>query len=63
MYRFLVAFGAIAILSVASFSRAAEEENAEDFMRMHQVEAIFHEAGSTKNIRRRRGALARRLPR
>jgi ketosteroid isomerase-like protein len=49
MHLFVAALGA-AILSMASFSRAAEERNAEDFMRMHQVEAVFHEAGSTKNI-------------
>jgi hypothetical protein len=29
---------------------AAEEENAEDFMGIHKIEIIFHEAGTTKNL-------------
>ena len=29
---------------------ATEEENAEDFMGIHKIEIIFHEAGTTKNL-------------
>jgi hypothetical protein len=29
---------------------AATEENAEDFMGIHKIEIIFHEAGTTKNL-------------
>ena len=31
-------------------SAATEEENAEDFMGIHKIEIIFHEAGTTKNL-------------
>jgi hypothetical protein len=49
MRKALVALGALAALSF-SVSRAADEENPEDFMQLHQVEIAFHEAGSTKNL-------------
>ena len=29
---------------------ATEEENAEDFMGIHKIEIVFHEAGTTKNL-------------
>ena len=37
-------------LSFGLASQAAEEENAEDFMGIHKIEIIFHEAGTTKNL-------------
>ena len=38
------------ILSFGIASKAATEENAEDFMGIHKIEIIFHEAGTTKNL-------------
>jgi hypothetical protein len=40
------------VLSLGLVSQAAttEEENAEDFMGIHKIEIIFHEAGTTKNL-------------
>lgn len=29
---------------------ATQEENAEDFMQIHRIEIMFHEAGTTKNL-------------
>jgi len=29
---------------------AATEENADDFMQIHQIEILFHQAGTTKNL-------------
>jgi uncharacterized protein (TIGR02246 family) len=37
------------LLGLAS-QAATEEENAEDFMGIHKIEIIFHEAGTTKNL-------------
>ena len=37
-------------LSFGVASHAAIEENAEDFMGIHKIEIIFHEAGTTKNL-------------
>ena len=37
-------------LSFGFASQAATEENAEDFMGIHKIEIIFHEAGTTKNL-------------
>ena len=36
------------ILSFGIASKAATEENAEDFMGIHNIEIMFHEAGTTK---------------
>ena len=42
---------AIMALSFGLASQAAtEEENAEDFMGIHKIEIVFHEAGTTKNL-------------
>ena len=41
---------AIVCFALAGGSRAATEENAEDFMGIHKIEIIFHEAGTTKNL-------------
>jgi hypothetical protein len=38
------------VLSFGLASQAATEENAEDFMGIHEIEIIFHEAGTTKNL-------------
>ena|SRR5271170_2388137 len=29
---------------------AVAEENADDFMQIHQIEIVFHQAGTTKNL-------------
>ena len=50
MFRPLIAVVATAFLFGSTIARATTEENAEDFMQLHQVEIAFHEAGSTKNL-------------
>ncbi len=40
----LMAFG------IARVAIAGTEENAEDFMAMHEIEIAFHDAGTTKNL-------------
>ena len=50
MFRPLIAVVATAFLIGSPVAQAATEENAEDFMQLHQVEVAFHEAGSTKNL-------------
>ena len=50
MFRSLIAVIATAFLIGSPVAQAATEENAEDFMQLHQVEIAFHEAGSTKNL-------------
>ena len=50
MRGFSLGLAALAALSMAAISQAATEENAEDFMQLHQVEIAFHEAGTTKNL-------------
>ena len=46
------AFMTLAILAfcLADGAMAATEENAEDFMQIHQIEITFHQAGTTKNL-------------
>ncbi|MBV9201908.1 MAG: nuclear transport factor 2 family protein [Alphaproteobacteria bacterium] len=41
---------ALTAVSISVISRAATEENAEEFMQLHKVEIAFHEAGSTRNL-------------
>ncbi|MBV8590779.1 MAG: nuclear transport factor 2 family protein [Acetobacteraceae bacterium] len=41
---------AMLAFTLAATVRAQAEENAEDFMQMHQIEITFHEAGTTKNL-------------
>jgi hypothetical protein len=45
----LIALAAAAALSTSIISQAAEE-NPADFMQFHEVEIIFHQAASTKNL-------------
>jgi hypothetical protein len=45
-----LALAATAVLSVAVTSHAATEENANDFMNIHKIEIVVHEAGTTKNL-------------
>jgi hypothetical protein len=41
----------VLILSFSGFALAAgAEENAEDFMQMHQIESTWHQAATTKNV-------------
>ena len=49
MRKSFVIMGMVAALSLPAVCWA-DEENAEDFMNMHQVEIAFHEAGSTRNL-------------
>jgi hypothetical protein len=48
-YLALIAAGA-AIVTVATTLQAATEENPKDFMDIHKIEIVFHEAGTTKNL-------------
>ena len=41
---------AILALCLTSGAIAGTEENAEDFMQIHKIEIMFHEAGTTKNL-------------
>jgi SnoaL-like protein len=41
---------AMLALCFAGGAMAANEENAEDFMQIHQIEITFHQAGTTKNL-------------
>lgn len=50
MRKLLVRLAVLAALLVPVTTWAAEDENAEDFMQMHNVEIAFHEAGSTRNL-------------
>jgi hypothetical protein len=50
MHRSCLILAAAIALSVGFASQAEAEENAEDFMGIHKVEMIFHEAGTTKNL-------------
>jgi hypothetical protein len=45
----LIALAAAAALSTSIISQAAEE-NLADFVQFHEVEIIFHQAASTKNL-------------
>ncbi len=40
----------VVALCLSGAAKAGSEENADEYMRMHRVESVFHEAGSTKNI-------------
>jgi hypothetical protein len=46
----VLALTATIALSFGVAPAAATEENAEDFMAIHKIEIIFHEAGTTKNL-------------
>jgi uncharacterized protein (TIGR02246 family) len=50
MLRFAAALAAPALLLAATPSRATTEEDARNFMQLHQVEIVFHQAGTTKNL-------------
>ena len=45
-----VLLATIALLFGLASQAATEEENAEDFMGIHKIEIVFHEAGTTKNL-------------
>jgi uncharacterized protein (TIGR02246 family) len=45
-----LALTAMAVLSLAAVSQAANEENPKDFMDIHKIEIVFHEAGTTKDL-------------
>jgi hypothetical protein len=44
------ALAVTAVLLVTATSHAAMEENPRDFMDLHKIEIVFHEAGTTKNL-------------
>lgn len=50
MLRFVAALTFPAVLLVATPSWATTEEDANNFMQLHQVEITFHQAGTTKNL-------------
>jgi hypothetical protein len=41
---------AVVYFALAGGSQAATQENTEDFMGIHNIEIMFHEAGTTKNL-------------
>jgi uncharacterized protein (TIGR02246 family) len=49
MRRALV-IAAVLAFCVSSLAIAETEENAEDFMQIHKIEIVFHQAGTTKNL-------------
>ena len=49
MIRVLIMSAALAVC-VAGPALAGMEENADDFMQIHKIEILFHEAGTTKNL-------------
>ena len=46
----ILKIAAILVTFLAGRAIAGTEENAQDFMDLHQVEIAFHQAGSTKNL-------------
>ena len=46
----MLKIAAILVTFLAGGAIAGTEENAQDFMDLHQVEIAFHQAGSTKNL-------------
>jgi hypothetical protein len=50
MRRSRLALAAAVSVAVAVTVLAATEENAQDFMDIHKIEIVFHEAGTTKNL-------------
>jgi len=46
----ILKIAAILVTCLAGGAIAGTEENAQEFMDLHQVEIAFHEAGSTKNL-------------
>src|ERR1700751_3788850 len=45
-----VLLATIALSFCLASQAATEEENAEDFMGIHKIEIVFHEAGTNKNL-------------
>ncbi len=46
----ILKIAAILVTCIAGGAIAGTEENAQEFMDLHQIEIAFHEAGSTKNL-------------
>jgi hypothetical protein len=46
----ILKIAAILVTCLAGGAIASAEENAQEFMGLHQIEIAFHEAGSTKNL-------------
>jgi hypothetical protein len=46
----ILKIAAILVTCLAGGAIAGTEENAQEFMDLHQIEIAFHEAGSTKNL-------------
>jgi hypothetical protein len=49
MTRFMT-LSAVLAMCPHSLATAGLEENADDFMQIHQIEIVFHQAGTTKNL-------------
>jgi len=48
--RYVLIISAILALCLSGVAIGATEEDAEDFMQIHNIEIVFHEAGTTKNL-------------
>ena len=48
--RRVIRTGVLVITCWIGADAVAAGENASDFMGMHQIEIVFHEAGTTKNL-------------
>jgi hypothetical protein len=46
----MLKIAAVLVTFLAGRATAGTEENAQEFMDLHQVEIAFHQAGSTKNL-------------
>ena len=46
----ILKIAAILVTCLAGGASAGTEENAQEFLDLHQIEIAFHEAGSTKNL-------------
>lgn len=46
----ILQIAAILVICLAGGAIAGTDENAQEFMDLHQIEIAFHEAGSTKNL-------------
>jgi hypothetical protein len=48
--RYVLIISATLALCLSGVAIAGTEEDAEDFMQIHNIEIVFHEAGTTKNL-------------
>ena len=48
--KYALNISAILALCLTGVATAGTEEDAEDFMQMHNIEIVFHQAATTKNL-------------